>query len=99
MTMESLAIIPRNKRPSHEDLDGYTESRYEHDTDYTSYRNELALWVRDYQRDEEQERLEQQGRTPLAGHYDDQHEQRHGYDPADFDLKAVASKIKSTPLH
>ena len=95
--MEGLGSIPRDKRPSLEDLEKY-ETRYEPDTDYSAYMMELGMWISDFRRDEESERLDKQGRTPLMGHEDD-HEKRNGYDPTGFKLEEVAYRIKSRPLH
>jgi hypothetical protein len=97
MNYEGLAMVPRNKRPSLDELDGY-QPRYDPDMDYSAYMRELAMWLSDYRRDEENDRLDK-GRTPLMGH-EDAVEQRHtGYDPSNFDIHEVAFRSKTRPLH
>lgn len=92
-------MVPREERPSIDELEETTESRYPPEIDYTPYRRELAIWLHDYRRDEELKRSEQQ-RTLLPGHQAaDLHEQRYGYTPDSFDLEKVAADSKQRPLH
>jgi hypothetical protein len=96
--MEGLGMVPRNEWPSPEELEDYTESRYEPDPDYSDVMSQLSIWLADHRRDEELKRSEQQ-REPLLGHGNDIESQRHGFNPEDFDLREVVSAVKKAPLH
>lgn len=102
MTEEGLASVPRDKRPTLEDLEGYTESRYPAGTDYSAYREELMVWLSDYRRDEEENRErnnEHPDSTPLYVEDARIGNPRSGYDPASFNLAEARSTIESRPLH
>lgn len=96
MNREGLASVPRDKRPSLDELEGYTESRYEPDTDYSAYRRELAVWLHDWHRDQELERVEGKSQPLYAD--DEAYGQANGYDKDKFLEKAVRT-IKSRPMH
>lgn len=94
MDSEALSYVPREERPSLEDLEGYTESRFDPDPDYTLYLKELHVWLHDWRREQEQKRQDGKELLPLHG----DPEQRTGYDEATF-FDDVKKKIKSRGLH
>jgi hypothetical protein len=101
MTNEGWQMIPRDKRPLPEELDGY-ERKYEYDPDYVMYRPEQAAYLYDYRREEEQKRERDSGKgTPL--YPDEDNPQiiggRRGFDPDTFDLNRAVSTSKSRPQH
>ena len=95
-------MVPRDKRPEPEDLDGY-ERQHDYDPDYTLYRRERADWMFDYRRDEEEKRdRESKGRTPL--YVDEEYADivqggRCGFDRETFNLDSVVRTIKARPQH
>lgn len=90
-----MASVPREERPTPEDLEGYTESKYEPDPDLSLYMHERHIWLYDWRRAQEEKR--DSGREPLALHGDP--EQSTGYDKNEFFLRKAVNSIRSRPLH
>jgi hypothetical protein len=101
MNDEGMAYVPRDERPTLEDLEGYTESRFPADMDYSAYRLEKAFWLHDWRREQELKRQDEGGRTPLLGHEpeDVEAQRRTGYDVDTFFLERKLDTMRSRPQH
>lgn len=95
---EALAQIPREKWPSFEELERITESRYESDPDYVHHRNEIAIWISDYWRDEEKKRKSADGSQPMLGH-ETMGDSVGGFEEENFNIGLLKEAIRRNPLH
>ena len=97
---EQVYMIDREARPTLEDLVGYTQIYPNEETDYDEgnggkgYRDELAQWLYDHRRRQDEERARQKDKKPL---YEDNALARANREGSDYESleKALRSQTRS----
>lgn len=97
MQDESLSIVPRDERPVPDELTNYKSVYPDGDPQYDNVRPQLAAWLYDYRRKQDEDRGKEDGREPFE---DDAVVQggRSGYDPESFEgIERAIQRAPATP--